>query len=125
MAPNGEMTGHPLAPSVQLPLLPSGPGGIHGLQSRGPGHHAIWRKSVAERVGFEPTVRCRTLAFQASTFVHSVIPPFSHFPLLRSKGGEGGIRTHGGREPTVDFESTAFVHSATSPQSSRRFFRMA
>ena len=30
---------------------------------------------VAERVGFEPTVGCPTLAFQASTFVHSVISP--------------------------------------------------
>ena len=30
-------------------------------------------------------------------------------------GGEGGIRTPGTRERTVDFESTAFDHSATSP----------
>ena len=30
-------------------------------------------------------------------------------------GGEGGIRTPGTRERTIDFESTAFDHSATSP----------
>ncbi len=30
-------------------------------------------------------------------------------------GGEGGIRTHGGRKPTPDFESGTFDHSATSP----------
>ena len=30
-------------------------------------------------------------------------------------GGEEGIRTPGTRERTIDFESTAFDHSATSP----------
>ena len=30
-------------------------------------------------------------------------------------GGEGGIRTHGGREPTAVFETAALNHSATSP----------
>ena len=30
-------------------------------------------------------------------------------------GGEGGIRTHGGRESSPDFESGTFDHSATSP----------
>ena len=50
-APDEEMTGLPLAPSVQLPLLPSGPGGIHGLQSRGPGHHAIWRTQCGGESG--------------------------------------------------------------------------
>ena len=31
-------------------------------------------------------------------------------------GGEGGIRTHGGRKPTTVFETAAFDHSATSPR---------
>ena len=30
-------------------------------------------------------------------------------------GGEGGIRTHGGREPTAVFKTAALNHSATSP----------
>ena len=30
-------------------------------------------------------------------------------------GGEGGIRTHGRFDPTPDFESGTFGHSATSP----------
>ena len=30
-------------------------------------------------------------------------------------GGEGGIRTHGRFDPTPDFESGTFDHSATSP----------
>jgi hypothetical protein len=34
----------------------------------------------------------------------------------RFYGGEGGIRTPGGREPTDDFKSPAFGHSATSPE---------
>ena len=32
-------------------------------------------------------------------------------------GGEGGIRTPGTRKRTIDFESTALDHSATSPKS--------
>src|SRR5215472_16508776 len=31
-------------------------------------------------------------------------------------GGEGGIRTHGGRKPTPVFETGALIHYATSPQ---------
>ena len=31
-------------------------------------------------------------------------------------GGEGGIRTPGTRKRTIDFESTALDHSATSPK---------
>src|SRR3954462_14766992 len=30
-------------------------------------------------------------------------------------GGEGGIRTHGGREPTAVFKTAALNHSATCP----------
>lgn len=30
-------------------------------------------------------------------------------------GGEGGIRTHGRLMPSLDFESSPFGHSGTSP----------
>ena len=39
-------------------------------------------------------------------------------PLFVQYGGEGGIRPHGPREGTLDFESSPFDHSGTSP---RRF----
>ena len=78
---------------VRLPLLPSGPGGVHEIAV-----HRAWAPqllpitnipakcnpastdrnsaaSLAERVGFEPTVRFRTHAFQACTLSHSVISP--------------------------------------------------
>ncbi len=135
--PEEVMTGYPLAPSVQLPLLPSGPGGVHGLQSRRPGHHAFWRKlffspSSVWRKEWDSNPRyvaAHSLSKRApsstrpSLLITLPICPFSN--LLPKKSGEGGIRTHGGREPTVDFESTAFVHSATPPQSFRGFFRLS
>ena len=38
--------------------------------------------------------------------------------VIKSRcGGEGGIRTPGTRKRTIDFESTALDHSATSPKS--------
>ena len=37
-------------------------------------------------------------------------------PMYDALSGEGGIRTHGTRKGTLDFESSAFDHSATSPQ---------
>ncbi len=49
-------------------------------------------------------------------------------------GGEGGIRTHGEREPTAVFKTAALNHSATSPTRSayrvmhfaqRKLFRQA
>ncbi len=36
-------------------------------------------------------------------------------PILNCHGGEGEIRTHGNLAATLDFESSAFDHSATSP----------
>ena len=35
---------------------------------------------------------------------------------VTNDGGEGGIRTPGTRKRTIDFESTALDHSATSPK---------
>ena len=40
---------------------------------------------------------------------------FSTGKLQGLLGGEGGIRTHGRFDPTLDFESSTFDHSATSP----------
>ncbi len=37
--------------------------------------------------------------------------------LSEINGGEGGIRTLGRVAPTLDFESSTFDHSATSPDS--------
>ena len=34
---------------------------------------------------------------------------------MSKSGGRGGIRTHGRFDPTLDFESSAFNHSATLP----------
>ena len=68
-----------------------------------PDCHGIPRSRMAEREGFEPSVRFRTHAFQACSLSHSDIsPPFAlkvlftpvipvSFPI---SGGEGGIRTH-------------------------------
>ena len=43
-------------------------------------------------------------------------------PFNNSFGGEGGIRTLGRFDPTPDFESGTFDHSATSP---KRYFIIA
>ena len=37
---------------------------------------------------------------------------------FRMNGGEGGIRTHGGRKTSTVFETARFNHSRTSPQES-------
>src|ERR1051325_5141926 len=36
--------------------------------------------------------------------------------VAKKSGGEGGIRTHGGRKPTPVFETGALIHYATSPR---------
>ena len=41
---------------------------------------------------------------------------YNNFSIL---GGEGGIRTPGTRKRTIDSESTALDHSATSPKQMR------
>src|SRR6478736_9980188 len=38
---------------------------------------------------------------------------------LPAGGGQGGIRTHGGREPTAVFKTAALNHSATCPSRCR------
>ena len=49
--------------------------------------------------------------------VKNVSPQFLPFTIFLCKnGGEGGIRTHGGRKATPVFETGALIHYATSPQ---------
>lgn len=43
------------------------------------------------------------------------------FYLKQLIGGEGGIRTHGWVAPSLDFESSTFDHSATSPCAGRNY----
>jgi hypothetical protein len=71
-----------------------------------------------ERVGFEPTIPCGIPAFQTGAFGHSATSPNKELKTTdkQSKSRGGGIRTPGTRERTLDFESSAFSHSATPPE---------
>jgi hypothetical protein len=42
----------------------------------------------------------------------------NNLPDNLAKGGQGGSRTHGTDEGTLDFESSALNHSATCPHAS-------
>ena len=65
---------------------------------------------MAEEEGFEPP----ELSFNG--FQDRRLKPLGHSSeTIDCKSGEGGIRTHGTRERSLDFESSAFDHSATSP----------
>ena len=86
----------------------------------------IGARQAAERVGFEPTVRCRTHDFQSCTFGLSVISPDNaggntnpagYLPHMATvvTGGESGIRTRGALASTPDFESGTFGLSVISP----------
>src|SRR5947208_5747581 len=92
---------------------------------------------MAERVGFEPTERfpVHSISSAANSTTLAPLPgknfglrisdfgfvfgPLKfrnpRFALRNSCGGEGGIRTHGGRKPTPVFETGALIHYATSP----------
>src|SRR5205807_9694191 len=91
---------------------------------------------MAERVGFEPTERfpVHSISSAANSTTLAPLPEeefriancgFDFGPLKfrnpkseirNSSGGEGGIRTHGGRKPTPVFETGALIHYATSPR---------
>src|SRR5262245_29785539 len=86
-----------------LPLLPSGPGGVHVPASS--------RPQAVDIFSGEGGIRTHdTLsdihAFQACAFSRSATSPAS---------GERRIRTYGTVAGTPDFESGAFDHSASSP----------
>src|SRR5262249_13628716 len=71
---------HPLFP---LPLLPSGPGGVHSCcvtrdhktSRKWPRRGSEASGQGAEGEGFEPSVPFSTHDFQSCTFGHSVTPP--------------------------------------------------
>ena len=74
--------GDPAPRGYQLPLLPSGPGGVHGSTVAGtrpsPPASADGVFMMAEREGFEPSIGCPIHAFQACAFVHSATSPDQH-----------------------------------------------
>jgi hypothetical protein len=92
--------GDPAAPrTFCLPLLPSGPGGVHRVLL----HRArpLGTLKVFIRRPQSTKVRRRGRRHEQARF-----------------GGEGGIRTHGPVAETHAFQACRFVHSRTSP---RRF----
>ncbi len=80
---------------ICLPLLPSGPGGVHRLplhRAQLPTYIQIF---MAERVGFEPTVRllsAHTISSRAPSATRA--PLRNNVITYLALGGEGGIRTH-------------------------------
>ena len=70
------------------------------------------KKSLAERVGFEPTVRFKT----DNALAGRPIRPLWHlsWERLSVSGGTEGIRTPGAFGPPA-FKAGAFVRSATVP----------
>ena len=77
---------------------------------------------VAARCGHDPAVLLRVYAKRtrkADTSAAAVIGALSKGALggqgQRKDGGWGGIRTLGGREPTLVFKTSALNHSATHP----------
>src|SRR5438309_11865444 len=77
-------SGHPRR---QLPLLPSGPGGVRQLcvaQSR----ISCSTQRAAEREGFEPSVAFATHDFQSCSFGHSDISPTTNKGSAEREGFE-------------------------------------
>ena len=122
-----------------LPLLPSGPDGVHNLPLRGTQLSVVpanrQRDSIDDRQGRYPDFEfyggergIRTLGtlLTYTRFPGVLLQPLGHLSVKRKYsistrlckgiyGGEIGIRTLGGVTPTPDFESGAFDHSAISP----------
>ena len=136
--------GGPRHPPIPLPLLPSGPGGVHSVSVTR--DHKTWSRmwwalsivDRAEREGFEPSVPFSTHDFQSCTFGHSVTAPklavhtiYNPAPSSlghRSKrvadrnGRALNWRTGRDLNPrcfrTSDFESDTIGHSDTCPKTS-------
>src|SRR5215471_1384444 len=96
-----------------LPLLPSGPGGVHVPASSRP--QAVYIFSGEGGIRTHDTLS-DIHAFQACAFSRSATSPAS---------GERRIRTYGTVAGTPDFESGAFDHSASSPAIQFSNFRSA
>ena len=100
-----------------LPLLPSGPGGVWKsprrprILDRLCCLQRLLFERLAERVGFEPTVRFpgHTISSRAPSAARSPLPNCPGCPGTKGKrSGERGIRTPGTVAGTPDFESGAF-----------------
>src|SRR3954468_21046099 len=72
------------------------------------------RNRMAERVGFEPTERFPVHSI--SSAASSTTPAPLRKSSLINCGGEGGIRTHGGRKPPPVFWNGALTRDATAPR---------
>ncbi len=97
-------SGHPIIP---LPLLPSGPGGVHGIpvtRSHKTPAPRRGRLPSAEREGFEPSVPCGTHDFQSCTFGLSVISPGE----INKEQGPKRPAERVGFEPTEALNLTRF-----------------
>ena len=111
--------GVPKSVRVDFGVNRRAPPGERGLGARPP-------KETAERAGFEPAVpvKAHTISSRAPSTTRSPLPdrpvPAAAASAVsratRPLGGERGIRTHGTLAGTLDFESSAFDHSASSPR---------
>jgi hypothetical protein len=80
--------------------------------------HSRWaiRRGLAGRQPFESSALAPRVSHADGSLLAAGAkkkPPEGGF--FFASGGEGGIRTHGRFDPTPDFESGTFGHSATSP----------
>ncbi len=93
-----------------LPLLPSGPGGVHSVLL----HRAQPPKKC--KVRGPPSLKLRRAAFaHANRWPASRSPPLPWRRWAKA-GGEGGIRTHGAVASTRALQARRIVHSRTSPR---------
>ena len=120
-----------------LPLLRSRPGGVHKASVvRSPGSDKpCWRRGWDSnpRNGFpftafpvlpvQPLLHLSYMSIlknlvivSKTVFRESLLQDLQDFQNNKTRGGEGGIRTHGGRKPTPVFETGALIHYATSPR---------
>ena len=80
------------------------------------------RRRMAEDVGLtslprsSPRRRWRRSGSNQRVLRLHAIPPFPASLWRTDNGGQGGIRTHGGRKPTAVFKTAALNHSATCPR---------
>ena len=101
----------------RLPLLPSGPGGVHRVLS----HRA------QPLVHIQHSLKARDTCGVSPPSINLETPKRAGGSHEVRYGGEGGIRTHGRVTPTHAFQACRFGHSRTSPrpgQSKRRHLNM-
>ncbi len=105
--------GNPAAHArTRLPLLPSGPGGVHGRTLRGtrPSTPACRTGPCAPGPRAAHRPRCSGLRVQGTA-----ASPSSTAKRSKS-GGRGGIRTRGGLSPTHALQACRLIHLRTLPK---------